>query len=215
MRYPIPLAIALLLWSVPAFAQEEIEAAPAEEVEASEPAAPTEPAAPETFEAAPEGSSGLSPTDGVVGHIGFGYFTGTAPLGVRYWLDRDTAIDLGFDLAFTSGDAEALRYAIEAGYVMNLAHYHYSVVFARLGVGFRSIDAFVDGVGTIYNINTNAFLGAELFLGAFGFPNVSLQGGYGLEFEYTNEGGSAFTISAVDGGLNVVGVGQLGFHIYW
>lgn len=211
MRYSIPLAMALLFGSAPALAQEEIEAAPAEEVERPEPAPEPQPEP----EPEPEATTGRSPIDGVVGHLGFGYFTGTAPLGLRYWLDRDTAIDVGLDIAFSSGDAEALRYGIEAGYVMSLAHYHYSVVFARLGVGFRSLDAFVDGVGPIYNINTNAFLGAELFLGAFGFPNVSLQGGYGLELEYTNEGGSAFTLSAVNGGLNVVGAGQVGFHIYW
>ncbi len=157
----------------------------------------------------------LSPIDGVVGHLGFGYFTGSAPLGVRYWFTRDQAIDVGVDVAFTSGDAEAVRYGLEAGYVLALAHYHYSVVFTRVGLGFRGLDAFEEQVGSIYNVNGNAFLGAELFLGAFGFPNVSLQGGYGLELEYTNEGGSAFSVSAVDAGLDVTGVGEVGFHIYW
>lgn len=50
--------------------------------------------------------------------------------------------------------------------------------------------------------------------GAFGFPNVSLQGGYGLEADYTYSGGSAFLIGTVGGGLSVVGSGTLGFHIY-
>ncbi|MEL6339461.1 MAG: hypothetical protein AAFP04_08365 [Myxococcota bacterium] len=161
------------------------------------------------------GNENLSPIDGVVGHLGFGYFTGSAPLGVRYWFTRNQAIDVGVDIAFTSGDAEAVRYGLEAGYVLALAHYHYSVVFTRVGLGFRGLDAFEEQVGSIYNVNGNAFLGAELFLGAFGFPNVSLQGGYGLELEYTNEGGSAFSVSAVDAGLDVTGVGEVGFHIYW
>ncbi|MEM6733346.1 MAG: hypothetical protein AAF658_17435 [Myxococcota bacterium] len=213
MRTVVVTTCAALLWSSAALAQEdeEISAAPTPEEPTQLEEQPEEPTAP----AAPIASDGRSPIDGVVGHYGFGYFTGAAPLGVRYWLDRDTAIDLGFDLAFSSGDAEALRFGVEAGYVMSLAHYHYSIVFARLGAGFRTIDAFESGVGAIYNVNANAFLGAELFLGAFGFPNISLQGGYGLEFEYTNEGGSAFFVSAVDAGLDVTGSGQVGFHIYW
>ncbi|MEL6547902.1 MAG: hypothetical protein AAFQ82_24970, partial [Myxococcota bacterium] len=169
MRYSVLLVLPLLFASTPVLAQEEIQATPT-----SDESAPA--AEPETEPAPAPTPAGRSPIDGVVGHLGFGYFTGDAPLGVRYWLDRDTAIDIGVDLAFSSGDAEALRYAIEAGYVMNLAHYHYSVVFARAGVGIRSVDILGDGINPIYNLNANGFLGAELFLGAFGFPNVSLQG---------------------------------------
>ena len=36
----------------------------------------------------PPATTALSPIDGVVGHLGFGYFTDEAPIGVRYWLDR-------------------------------------------------------------------------------------------------------------------------------
>lgn len=161
-------------------------------------------------------NGGRSPIDGVVGHYGFGYFTGTAPLGVRYWFDRDSAFDLGLDIAFSSGDVEAHRYALELGYVRALAHYHYSVVFFRGGLGMRFIDSIgAQSAPAVWNANANAFFGAELFLGAFGFPNISLQGGYGLELEYAYDGGSAFVVSAVNGGLDVTGVGQVGFHIYW
>lgn len=156
-----------------------------------------------------------SPIDGVVGHYGFGYFTGSAPVGLRYWMDRDTAIDLGVDVAFSSGNLGAQRYGVELGYVMALAHYHYAVVFARAGLGFRFLDSFgEEGTPARYDISGNAFLGAELFLGALGFPNISLQGGYGLEADYTYQGGSAFLIGTVSAGLNVVGTGTVGFHIY-
>jgi hypothetical protein len=164
---------------------------------------------------APAPSGDRSPIDGVMGHFGIGYFTGDAPVGVRYWMDRGSAIDVGVDVAFSSGDVEAHRYGVEAGYVLALAHYHYAVVFGRLGAGYRFLDTSGDAGGPErHDLNANLFLGAELFLGAFGFPNVSLQGGYGLEANYTYHGGSAFLIGTVDGGLNVVSAGTVGFHIY-
>jgi hypothetical protein len=158
---------------------------------------------------------GRSPIDGVVGHIGFGYFTGDAPLGVRYWIERDLALDLGVTLAFASTGVTAQRYGLELGLVKALAHYHYSVVFARLGAGTIYRDT-GEAQGTVqWDVNGSAFVGAELFLGALGFPNVSLQGGYGVQFNYVNQGGSSLVISTVNGGLSVVGAGTVGFHIYW
>lgn len=215
MRTPVRLTLllAVCLFASPASAQEEwtAEETEATEIAADQPESPP----PEDSPAAGATEDGLSPTDAVAGHFGLGYFTGFAPVGVRYWLSRDSAVDLGLDAAFSSGDLEAHRYGIELGYVMSLAHYHYSVVFARLGLGFRFLDSFGEhSTQARYDLNGSAFVGAELFLGAFGFPNVSLQGGYGLEADYTYSGGSAFLIGTVGGGLSVVGAGTLGFHIY-
>lgn len=157
---------------------------------------------------------GRSPIDAVVGHLGLGYFTGDAPLGVRYWWDRENGFDINGTINFSSGGSNSGRYGLELGYVRALAHYHYSVVFARAGLGARytkpggGSDSRVDGVGSL-------FLGAELFLGAFGFPNVSLQGGYGIQANYVNLGGGSLAVSSVDGGLSVVNAGNVGFHIYW
>lgn len=185
------------------------------ELLAAENAEPAAPGAGDASAQAPADLLGRSPIDGVVGHVGFGYFTGTAPLGVRYWLTRNNAIDVGVDIAFASGGIESHRYALEAGYVLALAHYHYSVVFARAGLGARYRNS-GEAVGSgQWDLNGNAFLGAELFLGAFGFPNISLQGGYGLQGNYTLQGGSVFVLSAVNADLNVVGSGTVGFHIYW
>jgi hypothetical protein len=157
----------------------------------------------------------VSPIDNVVGRFGLGYFTGFAPIGARYWLDRDSAVDLGIDVAFSSGNLEAHRYGLEAGYIMALAHYHYAVVFGRGGLGLRFLDTFGASSGPArWDLNANLFVGAELFLGAFGFPNVSLQAGYGLEANYTYQGGSVFIIGPVNGGLSVVAAGAVGFHIY-
>ncbi len=190
----------------------QTDAAPAsEEIRATAADAGDQPA-----EAAATGSeAGRSPIDGVVGHLGFGYFSGTAPLGGRYWLTRDTAIDLGVDFALSSGNLEAHRYGLEAGYVMALAHYHYAVVFGRAGLGLRFLDSFGDNSGPArWNVDGNLFLGAELFLGALGFPNISVLAGYGVQASYTYQGGSAFIIGTVNGGLNVVAAGNVGFHIY-
>jgi len=162
-----------------------------------------------------EAATDRSPIDGVLGHYGIGYFTSSAPIGGRLWTERDTAWDLGLDLAFSSGDLEAYRYGVEVGYVKALAHYHYSVVFARAGFGFRYLDTFGSAsTKGRYDLNLNGFVGAELFLGAFGFPNVSLQGGYGLQAAYTYQRGSALIIGTVPGGLSVISSGTVGFHIY-
>jgi len=165
----------------------------------------------------------ISPLDGVVGHLGIGYFTDFAPLGLRYWFSDTWGLDVGFDVAVSSGNGEAWRLGAEVGGVYALASYHYAVVFTRLGLGLRATDATQDGEGADapaenlparFDIHSSAFIGAELFLGALGFPNISLQGGYGLSATYTYQGGSAFVLGTTNGGLNVVGSGILGFHIY-
>lgn len=165
-----------------------------------------------------------SPLEGVVGHVGVGYFTDFAPLGLRYWFTETWGIDLGVDLAISSGNGEAWRVAGELGAVYALASYHYAVVFARGGLGLRVTDGSTgstsspEGVATPlparFDVNGSGFIGAELFLGALGFPNISLQGGYGINATYTYQGGSAFVLGTTNGGLNVVGSGILGFHIY-
>jgi hypothetical protein len=157
---------------------------------------------------------GRSPIDGVVGHIGLGYFTGDAPIGMRYWWNRENGFDVNGTINFTSNGIGSGRYGLEAGYVRALAHYHYSVVFARAGAGFRLTDPGGSEANRT-DILGGLFLGAELFLGAFGFPNVSLQGGYGIQLNYVNLGGSSIAVSSVDGGLSVVNSGNVGFHIYW
>jgi hypothetical protein len=175
--------------------------------------APTTP--PTAAGAKPDDAGGLSPIDGVVGHFGLGYFTSAAPIGVRYWLDRTTGLDLGVDFALSSGGASAHRYGLDLAYVVSLAHYHYSVVFARAGVSYRYLDTFGEkALPARHDIGASAFVGAELFLGAFGFPNISLMGGYGVSASYTYNAGSAFIVGAISPGLNIIGTGSLGFHIY-
>jgi hypothetical protein len=203
------LALAVAL-ATPAAAQDE--EGESEEIEATE---VKEAAPPPASTPAETASDDRSPIDGVMGHFGLGYFSGSAPVGMRYWMDRDSALDLGVAINFSSGGVETHRYGLEAGWVMALAHYHYAVVFARFGLGLLFEDSIGDEGGPArWDLDGNLFLGAELFLGAFGFPNVSLQGGYGLQANYTYQGGSAFMIGTVDGGLSVVTAGTVGFHIY-
>jgi hypothetical protein len=167
---------------------------------------------PEAAAVAPEGKS---PIDGVQGHLGIGYFTGFAPVGIRYWMDRQVGIDLGLDGALSSGGLDSYRIAVELGGLYSLAHYHYSVVFSRIGLGYRWDDNFGEHAGTErQDIVLNLFVGAELFLGALGFPNVSLQGGYGVQASWALRGGSKFLLGTASAGLDITGTGLLGFHIY-
>ncbi|MEE8408672.1 MAG: hypothetical protein V3T05_03610 [Myxococcota bacterium] len=212
--------VTVLATTAPVRAQPAADQRGSEEIRATGESAPrrdVSPGAPPTGNAGTDEATadGRSPIDGVVGHLGLGYFTGFAPVGVRYWFDRESAFDFGLDAAFSTGNLKVNRYGIEIGYVMALAHYHYSLVFTRLGLGFRFLDSFGENsTPAEYSANGSVFVGAELFLGAFGFPNVSLQGGYGIEAEYNYFGGSAFQIGTVNGGLSVVSAGTVGFHIY-
>ena len=156
-----------------------------------------------------------SPIDGVKGHVGIGYFTDFAPLGMRYWLSRGMALDVGLDGSFSSGNLQGFAIGGDLGLVFALAHYHYAVAILRIGAGYRMNQ--ITGphsTGARHDIIANAFLGVELFLGAFGFPNVSLQGGYGLQAAWAVEGGTNFVIGTSDPSLNVVSSGAVGFHIY-
>lgn len=184
----------------------------------------------ETINASPAGSAesdtgqssasaqqeGTSPVDGVVGKLGLGYFTNSAPLGIRYWFDRDTALDINADFALAGGGVEGYRVVLEGGLVKALASYHYAQVFGRIGVGGRVDDQFGRRSGqATWIAHANGFLGVELFMGALGFPNVSLQGGYGVEASYTFRGGGSYLIAAVNPGVSFVNAGTLGFHIYF
>jgi hypothetical protein len=207
------------VWTValPAAAQEEttetVEAEPATESPPAEAAPADEPTAAEGDEEIDPAER--SPIDGVKGHIGIGYFTDFAPLGMRLWFTRDIALDIGLDGSFSSGTLDGYQVAIDAGMVFALAHYHYAVAIARIGAGWRVNE--VTGAqsgGARHDIIASAFLGVEMFLGAFGFPNVSLQGGYGLQAAWAVEGGTNFVIGASTPSLDVVSSGVVGFHIY-
>jgi hypothetical protein len=211
MKIALSLLLMLTLGAPSAFAQaKDDDEAKGEEIRATEVKGGDQPT-----ESTKVGAEVQSPIDNVVGRFGLGYFSGSAPLGARYWMDRESAVDLGIDLAFSSGNLEAHRYGLEVGYVTALAHYHYAVVFGRAGLGLRFLDSFGESSGPArWDLSANAFLGAELFLGVFGFPNVSLQAGYGLQANYTYQGGSAFVLGTVNGGLSIVSAGTVGFHIY-
>ena len=81
---------------------------------------------------------GRSPIDGVVRHLGLGYFTGETPLGLRYWWNRENGFDVNATVNYTKNGGPLNRYGLDLGYVRALAHYHYSVVFLRAGMGARS-----------------------------------------------------------------------------
>ncbi len=200
---------------------EEIAAEGVDDKPASDSSVAADSSASSAGNAAGPGQTVKSPTDALAGHMGFGYFsrTGaqrTTPIGVRYWMSRDMAIDAAVDLAYSSGGLDGYRAGTDLGVVMALAHYHYSVVFARAGLRMRINDAVGQDspIPPRYDIGINGILGAEMFLGALGFPNISVQAGVGLDARWEIEGGARFTVGTTSSDLNVVGSGVLGFHIY-
>jgi hypothetical protein len=161
-----------------------------------------------------QGETDRSPLDGVQGHWGLGYFTTVAPLGMRYWFDKTSGLDIGLDANLSgAGGTSSYRFGGEAGYVRSLGHYHYCVPFWRVGAGISFDDGFSSAGTKITKMLLDGLIGAELFFGAQGFPNVSLQLGYGLQVTLS-EPGSDYLIATNNAGIKAVSVGSLGFHIY-
>ena len=83
-----------------------------------------------------------------VGHIGAGYFTTTAPIGVRYWFAEGRGIDAGIGInirkpatpegAPTPDTGTAL--GLEFGYLLSIAASRDLGLFVRPGIGIRNED---------------------------------------------------------------------------
>ncbi|MEO8875428.1 MAG: hypothetical protein ABI461_07575 [Polyangiaceae bacterium] len=163
---------------------------------------------------------------------GLGQNTITAPvIGVRYWLNRMIGIDggIGFGLASggqsinngtTTTDTDApssLGFALHAGVPLAMAHgKHYSFELIPEGnVGFTTgtIKAAAPG-GTDtdlsgFRVDLGGRVGAEIYFGFIGVPQLSLQASVGAYFSHlswkASQGNASASITQTTLGTSVQG----------
>ena len=151
-----------------------------------------------------------------VGKIGIGYFSTSAPLGVRMWLTDKIGFDAGLGLSIDSSTPDvAWGLSAEGGILYALATFKNLTVFGRGGVGIGVNDNGTPGADVTYDVVVNGLLGAELFMTALGFPNLSFTAGIGLQIDLTNQSGDfGIQIASAQAPVNLVASAVLGFHIY-
>ncbi|NOZ88054.1 MAG: porin family protein [Deltaproteobacteria bacterium] len=173
----------------------------------------------------------------VNGRVGFGFFTGNAPLGARYWLNTIVGLDAGFGMnVHEVRDVESsdpkdttpvFDFAMELGVPLAVYSARNLIIYARPGMTLirkyrtgtdkNNQEKYDDDV----TLEFNGMLGAELFLSALGLPSVSLQGGIGLALGWlfpADQGGSShsqFSMGTIKTDLGVLINAQLGFHVYF
>ncbi|QQR90070.1 MAG: hypothetical protein IPJ88_18310 [Myxococcales bacterium] len=205
-----------------------------EEAAATEQAVAEEPVADSSAEAETQGMVETSAVeleddeemgdDSVVGRLGVGYFTTSAPVGIRRWASDKWGYDLGIGLGVQSKNSShpetAWNANLEVGVLYALTHLENIIVFVRGGVGAGLDDNGGTNEDASFNMNLNATLGGEFFLTALGFPNLSLSGGIGASLGITKPdvGDTEVGFSTGSYGVNIVSsaavAGMLGFHIY-
>jgi len=173
----------------------------------------------------------------VSGRVGLGFHSTEAPLGVRYWLSDLVAFDFGFGMWLDERDNPVSSkaddthvtcdFAFDLGAPIALTSYPNLILFARPGLQIvREYDIGERKNGDAKHdddvkLELSAQLGAEIFLGALGFPNVSFQGGVGVAFAWfwpeDEEGDSDpnFSMESIKSDLGIVVNARLGFHIYF
>jgi hypothetical protein len=160
----------------------------------------------------------------VVGHIGVGYFTTTAPLGVRYWFREGQGIDAGIglninkppvqDVPGASADTQT-TVGFEFGYLHSLAQSRNLDLFVRPGVGILNTDT---SSSKAFGVNINGSLCGEMFLAGLGLPHVSLTAGLGLAIQILAPDGykTGFGFSFYNSGTSIVSSSALiGAHFYF
>lgn len=174
----------------------------------------------------------------VEGAIGLGYTTGNAPLGIRMWFSSQFGFDanLGLVLNGEEPDIEStdpddttttMDFAIDGGFLIALWKTDNSILWIRPGLNFdrRYADGFNDSGEPVYSSNDTlgltALAGFEFFLTKLGLPNLSLQGGVGVSFNYVipaQQGGaeeSDWSLGSLATDVSIVETAQLGFHYYF
>lgn len=154
-------------------------------------------------------------TKDVVGKIGIGYFTTSAPVGLRMWVTDQIGFDVGVGFAFES-ESESWDFGGEAGLLYALSKWDNAIIFARGGLGVRAENAGETPDGedsdTDVFVNINGMLGGELFMTGLGLPSLSFTGGLGLNLDIGDE----FSIATQSNGLSIVNANALvGFHLYF
>ena len=216
--------------AVPAWAQQPATtpppapAQPAAEPTTAEPVTePVQAPPPAPVEATPTIVDEQEEGESIVGKIGVGFFTTSAPIGIRRWASESWGYDLGlgFSLETETQPETAWSGNIEAGVLYSLAQLENIIVFIRGGVGVGLEDNGELNRDVDFMVNLNTVLGGEFFLTALGFPKLSFTGGLVAQLNIVKPDGgdTSVQIGTVSHGVDIVAstglTGVLGFHIYF
>ena len=171
----------------------------------------------------PMASEGGGTLPDVVGHIGAGYFTTTAPLGVRYWFKEGQGFDAGIGLNINKAPAPSggpgadtdTTIGFEGGYLHSVAQSQNLNLFIRPGLGV--LEQSVGGASN-FSLNVNFSLCGEMFLTGLGLPHVSLTAGLGAAIALLAPEGNdtGFGFSFANTGASIVSSSALiGAHLYF
>lgn len=161
------------------------------------------------------------PTVNRMGEIG----TLSAPtLGARIWISELVGVDLGFGLSFSGGSVSsgsmsapsdnAFAFAFHAGVPLAIFHAeHYKfLIIPELNIG--GVGGTFFGASSDQDQGRNGFLfqiggrvGAEIHFGFIDVPQLSLQAGVGLYFDYRSVGIGESRAGAPASSLDVWGFG--------
>jgi len=167
----------------------------------------------------PMASEGGGSIPDVVGHVGVGYFTTTAPLGIRYWFAEGRGVDAGLGLNISkspvpNSDTDT-TIGFEGGYLHSIAQSQNLNLFLRPGLGV--LQQSVSG-GSTFSLNVNFSLCGEMFLTGLGLPHVSLTAGLGAAIAILAPDGqdTGFGFSFYHSGASIVSSSALvGVHFYF
>jgi hypothetical protein len=131
----------------------------------------------------------------------------TAPaIGIRYWISELLGIDVGIGLGFIGGTTDVgsesipvnngFAMTIHAGVPLAIFHAeHYKLLIipeANLGFAtgtlFHPTDSDLDRGRNGFLVQLGARVGGEIHFGFMDIPQLSLQAGVGLYFQYASAG---------------------------
>jgi hypothetical protein len=141
------------------------------------------------------------------GTFGLGWYSPSAPVGGRVWVNDMVGIDLGLGLAtkeITGGNDT--RFHVNVGVPVNVVTTENVNFFIRPGVEFQTNGRVVNG-----EVKSTMIITADLGVEWFVADQFSLSVGHGLQAEQVGGTEDKWGISA----LRALSVSNVGFHFYF
>lgn len=172
------------------------------------------------------------------GQIGLGYTISNAPLGVRYWFDKDMAIDGGVGLVLNGhepdvesndpdDETDTADWAVDVGFLYAFIHSKNSNLYGRFSINLdrRYAVGVQDDGDRVHDSRLTTtvagWAGIELFMTELGFPELSLQGAVGLAYvnvtgpQTPDDDNDDWSFGSLTTGLSLTSAAEIGFHYYF
>lgn len=145
------------------------------------------------------------------GTFGLGWYSPSAPVGGRVWVNENVGIDIGLGFATKelNQPINDTRFHINVGVPVNVVKTDNVNFFIRPGIEFQT-NARVVGV-TTPEVKSAMIISADLGAEWFVNDQFSLSVGHGLQAEQIGGAEDKWAISA----LRALSVSNVGFHFYF